>query len=235
MISSETSSLRAAAARNNAEWCALVCRSHGIPSSFGATVWRSAGRTPPYYPDVVTLRPDAALQDFLPGVGLRGYSIKDSFADLDLAVHGFVELFAAQWIYRPAGLRAPATSLRTQRVCAGELGAWQAAWHGGDDAPDVFRPALLGDSSVLVLGFRRGEELVGGVVLNRSVGVVGLSNLFAVDSRDVGEVWSSAIVAAGGYCPGLPVVGYEQREDVVEALASGFGVVGPLRVWVRGE
>jgi len=39
------------------------------------------------------------------------------------------------------------------------------------------RPALLGDSSVLVLGFRRGEELVGGVVLNRSVGVVGVSNL----------------------------------------------------------
>lgn len=230
-----TTSMLAAAARNNAEWCSSVCRSHGIRSSFGATVWRSAGPTPPYYPDVVTLHPDAALNDVLPDGGSSGYSIKDSFGVLDLAVHGFGELFTAQWIYRPAGLRVPATSLRTRRVSVGELRAWQTAWHGGDDAPDVFRPALLEDSSVLVLGFRRGEELVGGVVLNRSAGVVGLSNLFAVDGSDVGAVWASAVTAAGGYCPGLPVVGYEQGDDVVEAVAGGFSAVGPLRVWVRGE
>jgi hypothetical protein len=29
--------------------------------------------------------------------------VKDSFAALDLTSAGFVELFAAQWIHRPAG------------------------------------------------------------------------------------------------------------------------------------
>jgi hypothetical protein len=148
----ETTSIRAAAARNNADWCASVCRSHGIPNTYGEMAWRSARRTPPYYPDAVTLHHGAVPPDFLPEIDTTspGCSIKDSFATHDLTSYGFVELFTAQWIHHPAGLRAPAMpALRTEQVSTtAQLHAWQTAWHRGDETPDVFRPALIEDSSV---------------------------------------------------------------------------------------
>ncbi|HEX6872642.1 MAG TPA: hypothetical protein VF163_16210 [Micromonosporaceae bacterium] len=43
------------AARNNAEWCELVCRSHGIQTRYVDEAWVAGSRTPPFYPDAVTL------------------------------------------------------------------------------------------------------------------------------------------------------------------------------------
>jgi hypothetical protein len=40
---------------------------------------------------------------------------------------------------------------------------WQAAWYDGNQTPDVFRPALLDDPSVLVLALQDGDDLCGGV------------------------------------------------------------------------
>ena len=238
MASTWTTSIHAAAARNNAAWCATVCRSHGIPNTWGKSAWCSARRPPQYYPDAVTLRPDAAPTDFLPEIDTTSpaSSIKDSFAALDLASDGYVELFTAQWIHRPAGLPAPQTpTLRTDRVVTeDQLRDWQAAWHGGDATPDVFRPALLDDPSVLVLALHDGEHLSGGLVLNRSAGLVGLSNLFVADSGDAVAVWSSAITAAAEHFPGLPLVGYERGDDLEVAFASGFDALGTLRVWLHG-
>jgi hypothetical protein len=239
VTSTETAFVRVAAARNNADWCASVCRSHGIPNTFGETAWRSARRTPPYYPDAVTLHPDTVPTDFLSDIDTAspGCSIKDSFAALDLTSHGFVELFTAQWIHRPAGIPTPATPiLRTERVStAAQLHDWQAAWHGRDETPDVFRPALLDDPSVLVLALHNGEDRTGGAVLNHSSGLVGISNLFAVDSSDVAAAWSSAITATAHHFPGLPLVGYEHGDDLTHALASGFATLGPLRILLHGS
>lgn len=228
----------AAAARNNADWCAAVCRSHGTSSSFGEAAWIGARRTPPLYPDAVTLHPDAAPADFLPSIDTAspGCSVKDSFATLDLTSDGFVELFTAQWIHRPAALPAPTTptALRTEQVTtAPALCDWQAAWHGDGTPPDVFRPELLGDPSVLVLSFHDGDGLCGGAVLNGGTGPVGLSNLFAVDDADIAAVWSSAVTAAAEHFPGHPLVGYEHEEDLTPALAHGFAPLGPLRVWLH--
>jgi hypothetical protein len=199
--------------------------------------WFSASRTPPYYPDAVTLRRDAVPTDVLAEIDVSspGCSIKDSFASLDLTSNGFVELFTAQWIQRPAGLPAPETPpLKTERVCtAAELRDWQTAWSGDDATADVFRPALLDDPSVLLLAVHDGKEMSGGVALNRSSEVVGLSNIFAVDCKNIAVIWSSALTAAADHFPGLPVVGYEHGADLAPALASGFTVLGPLRVWLR--
>ncbi|MDT7785440.1 MAG: hypothetical protein QOF58_3859 [Pseudonocardiales bacterium] len=97
----------------------------------------------------------------------------------------------------------------------------------------MFRAALLDDPSVLVLALRQGEELAGGVVLNRGSGLVGLTNLFAVDDSEKTAVWSAAVAAAGARWPGVPLVGYESGDDLEYALASGFVALGPLRVWLR--
>ena len=236
MTSTGPTALLAAAIRNNAEWCAAVCRSHGITGTFDDRAWRSPRRTPPYYPDAVTLHSGAAPGDVLPGIDASpGCSVKDSHATLDLAPHGFTELFRARWIHRAADPAAPATPpLRTERVrTADRLRAWQDAWHGGDGVPDVFRPALLEDPAVLVLAFHDGKGLAGGAVLNRGAGMVGLSNVFAADGCEAAEVLSSAVAAARSHFPGLPLVGYEHGDGLGPALEGGFTVLGELRVWLR--
>lgn len=237
VTSVKTTALLASAVRNNAEWCAAVSRSHGITGTFDDRAWWSPHRTPTYYPDAVTLRPDALPGGFLPGVdSSSGCSVKDSYGTLDLTPHGFVELFAARWIHRAAGLPVPdAPVLRPERVLtADRLRAWQDAWHGGD-APDVFRPVLLEDPAVAVLAFHDGEDLAGGAVLNRSTGLVGVSSLFAVDGRDVDGIWSAAVATAAAHFPGLPLVGYEHGDDLGPALDGGFTVLGELRVWLRAS
>ncbi|WP_229758862.1 hypothetical protein [Peterkaempfera bronchialis] len=177
--------------------------------------------------------------DFLPGVDTAspGCSVKDSFATLDLTSYGFGVLFHAQWIHRPAGLPvAAAPGLRTERVAtAARLRDWQDAWHGGAGAPDVFRPALLDDPSVLVLAVLDGDDLAGGAVLNRGSGPVGVSNLYATDPGGTAAIWSSAITAAADHFPGLPLVGYERGDGLTPALAGGFTVLGPLRVWLHSS
>lgn len=230
--------IQALAARNNAGWCAAVCRSHGIPSTFGHVAWTSARRTPPLYPDAVTLRPEATPADVLPLIDTRspGCSVKDSFARLDLAAGGFEVLFTAQWIHRPAELPVPAPDPRAAPVStADELGSWQAAWHGRPNPPDVFRPSLLADPSVLVLALRESEQVLGGAVLNRGAGLVGLSNLFAADDREVADVWAAAVAEAAGRFPGLPLVGYEQASELDAALDCGFSALGTLRVWAQRD
>src|SRR5919199_2699420 len=77
------------AARNNAEWCDAFCRTHGIAGRFDDDAWWSAVRTPPFYPDAVTLMPGADAGRILARVdGGPGCSIKDSFSDLDLSGEG---------------------------------------------------------------------------------------------------------------------------------------------------
>lgn len=233
------------AARNNADWCAAVCRTHGIRGTFGPAAWTSARRTPPYYPDAVTLRGDARATDILPRIDTtRGCSVKDSFATLDLAAEGFVPLLTAEWIHRPAGrLVEPTPEPRVELVrTAEELVAWQAFWHGQPEPaepseptepPDVFRPALLADPAIRVVAMHRADDLAGGAVLSLGAGAVGVSNLFAVPGADLAGIWSAAITAAADHFPGLPLVGYQQGDDLRPALACGFTVLGPLRVWLR--
>lgn len=231
-----TTALLAAAVRNNAAWCAAMCRSHGLTGTFDDRAWRSPCRTPLYYPDAVTLRSGAEPDDVLPGIDVSpGCSVKDSYAALDLAPYGFTELFSAHWIHGAADLAAPADPpRRTECVrTADRLRDWQAAWHGGDGAPDVFRPALLDDPDVMVLTFHDADDLAGGAVLYRGAGVIGVSDLFAVEGREAADAWSSAIAAAGEHFPGLPLVGYEHGDDLAPALDSGFAVLSELRVWMH--
>ncbi len=174
-----------------------------------ARAWASAHRTPPLYPDAVTLTPEASAAELLPRVDTRspGCSVKDSFARLNLASAGFEVLFEAQWIHRPAGATAPApmADVRWDVVRDdNDLAAWAAAWSGepagsgrGDTAqrrPDngPFRSELLADDGTLFLRGRRGDTVVAGAVASPEGPVVGLSNVFAADGDPRGA-WAGVL------------------------------------------
>ncbi|MEU8011479.1 hypothetical protein [Micromonospora parva] len=155
--------VRVAAARNNAEWCDIVCGSHGLPGRTDADAWSVPRRSPQWYPDAVTLRPGVDAEALLARLDAGpGASVKDSFADLDLSGYGFRVLFDAQWIQRqpaPPPADAPLDRVSTPD----DLASWAAA-HGGGT---LFRPALLADPRVLVLA-RHDDRgvLTGGAVLS---------------------------------------------------------------------
>jgi hypothetical protein len=225
-----------AAVRNNAEWCAAMCRSHGVVGEFGPQAWAVPVRAPLYYPDAVTLVPGAdpaALVDRI-DTASPGASVKDGFADLDLTGAGFRVLFEAQWIHRPAGAPVTAPELGWSVVDDPEaLRTWAFAWDGGDGNADLFRPGLLADPATSVLaGYSADGRVAAGAVVSRSDRVVGVSNVFAADSG-ADTAWPVVLEAVHRTFPGLPVVGYERGPDLETAVRHGFEPVGPLRVWAR--
>ncbi|GAB3708465.1 hypothetical protein GCM10027598_12880 [Amycolatopsis oliviviridis] len=150
------------AARVNARWCDTVCRT----GTFTARVWKSQRRTPPLYPDAVTLTPDATVEDVLDGIDLSpGCAVKDSFACLDLAPAGFQLLFEATWITRTA--RMPL----------------EPGWSRVDDR--------FGDPSVAVW-----SDGVSGVTANRDGDFAGLSNLYTQGALDDAWRGATSAVAA---------------------------------------
>ncbi|WP_435854122.1 hypothetical protein [Streptomyces subrutilus] len=238
IITHDTQALLLAAARNNAVWCDAVCRAHGAVGTFGPDAWTSARRTPPLYPDAVTLTRGASPAALVAGIDTRspGCSVKDSFAALDLGPEGFRVLFEAQWIHRPAGPAGVVAGppLAWSAVAgAAELAEWEAAWDGA--APGLFGPALAtgGAAGDLVfLAGRSGGRIVAGAVANRTGPVVGVSNLFAHPDTTAGAAWAGTLTAVAARWPGLSVVGYESGDDLDAALRAGFTTLGPLRVWI---
>jgi hypothetical protein len=215
------------AARNNAEWCDLVCRTHGVGTRFEPDAWVALRRSPPLYPDAVTLTtgPAGALLGRVDSS--QGCSIKDSFATLDLSAAGFRVLFEAEWIHRRPPPQPTGGALRWSRVrTPDELLAWSAA-HGG-----VFGPALLDNPAVAILAARDEAGLVAGVIGNRSESVVGVSNFFATTAA-TDRAWAGAIAAVSAQFPGLPLVGYEHGSGLGAAHRAGFLSVGRLRVWLK--
>lgn len=220
--------LRALAAADNAAWCDRVCRSHGLTPTTG-DCWTSTGRTPPFYPDAVTLRPGLDPAAVLRRIDAGpGSSVKDSFADLDLAPAGFEVLFEARWLHRPPSAASATARAWTAVEDPGGLASWQQA-HG--TAP-ALRPALLGDPGVRVLARWEDGAVVAGAVASCSGAAVGVSNVFA---GDLDQAWRELPEVVSALFPGLPLVGCERGDALVAATTAGFTQTGPLRVWLRGE
>jgi hypothetical protein len=235
-VTSHEQALLRAAARNNAEWCAVMCRSHGLASRFGDQVWTAPARTPPFYPDAVTLAPGTDAGAVISRIDRSrpGASVKDSFADLDLTRAGFEVLFDAQWLHRPADAPLPQSDLTCATVRdADELRRWARAWDRGEGHQDLFRPELLDDADTTVLAaYDLHGSVTAGAVASRSERVVGISNLFAVDGGS-DTAWPAVLHAVHDLFPALPVVTYDRGDDLAAALRHGFEALGALRVWLR--
>ncbi|MEU3959924.1 hypothetical protein AB0F42_08885 [Streptomyces buecherae] len=215
-----------------------MSRSHGLAGEFGTDAWSAPARTPLYYPDAVTLAPGADRATLVSRIdtGAPGATIKDSFADLDLTEAGFHVLFDAQWLHRPASAPARASDLPWEVVSdPATLRAWALAWDAGDGNADLFRPELLDDPATFVLAGQSADGRVrAGAVASRSDQVVGVSNVFGLDGGP-DAAWPGVLDAAHKLFPTLPVVGYEQGEDLTVAVRHGFEPVGPLRIWLHSR
>jgi hypothetical protein len=217
------------AADNNARWCDLVCRSHGIPTAFQYGLWVALRRSPDLYPDAVTLIPGLATEDVLRSVqDGPGCSVKDSFDALDLAPMGFDELFRAQWIFREPAPSRPNTALAWTVVETDEA---FREWTRAAGLSGIFRSSLLRNPSVRILAVHGPNGLTAGAVANRTGPVVGVSNVFTTTIA-ADEAWAGIPHALAVVFPSLPLVGYEQEEDLQAALGGGFTEVGALRVWL---
>src|SRR5689334_6448021 len=151
----------ASAVVDNARWCHLVCSTNGIVGRFDEDAWVGPRRTPPMYPDAVTLRGNLSIEALLSRIdATAGCSIKDSFSALDLTAEGFEALFDAQWLWRSAAPRPAASALSWERVeRPDDLRSWSLE-HGGRS---TFSPALLDEPSVTILAARdvRGDSQPG--------------------------------------------------------------------------
>ena len=157
----------------NAAWCDLV-----RPGQFRPRAWTSPSRPPRYYPDAVTLTPDATADDILPFVdGSAGCSVKDSFATLDLP--GFSVLFEATWIACGPGVPEPGWQRVTEHgfplddsVAVLSRGAAGVVAHRGDGVVGLSNfsgPARAWPGAVAavaaafpgrpVVGYEHGEDL----------------------------------------------------------------------------
>ena len=214
------------AVRNNASWCDLVCRSHGIETSFGPDLWVTAERAPNLYPDAITLREQAAEESVLTAITPGpGASVKDSYATLDLGAHGFDELFEARWItHDPSPAQGSDwTIVRTEN----ELAEWTRA----AGLTDILTPELLGTQEVRFLAARDEHGISAGAIANLTGSVVGVSNLFATTiAHD--DAWAAISAAVGAVFPDAVLVGYEHGTGLRAAIAAGFSDLGPLRVWL---
>jgi hypothetical protein len=234
------------AARNNAEWCDTVCRSHGHPGKFEGAVWFDPHETPRFYSNVITLSGSTrsaeqlrCIQDLL-AAGLQGeWTVKDSFCALDLAALGFRVLFQAEWMYRPCSLQKPGarpTGVRWARVGNGaDLAHWERAWDRElhtEETPRIFLPTLLAEDDHAVIAGYQGDDIVAGCIASRSSAVVGMSNIF-VPRHDALTFRAGCIAAVMDLVPELPMVGYERGEGLAAAETLGFEPAGPLRVWIR--
>lgn len=217
-----------------------MCRTHGVPGRFDPDAWVNPRRAPPYYPDAVTLAPTASGPSLLERIDTIApdCSIKDSFATLDLGPFGFSVVHEADWICREPQASAPAPSAGVRWIAlqtATDLSAWASAWDGHGAPDGLFRPALLRDPSVTILGGFVDGSVVAGAIANRTGDdIVGLSNVFASDG-DLEGAWSGSLGYLATAFPAPTIVGYATGQALAIAHRRGFRSAGLLRVWSKDD
>ena len=233
-----------AAVHNNAAWCDTICRAHGGRCDFGNSAWLNRAKSPPLYPNMITLTPGpsrvhlASIKDLVAEQLPPGWSVKDSFASLDLTSMGFRVLFSAAWLDRD-----PTAGTKRNRALGvfvirrkSQFVEWQTQWdrssvNSGALASKLFSLQLLTIPDLAFIACHRDGEVVGGAVANRSAGVIGLTNVFHRDGEAL-DVLDAVVGASLDRFGPLPLVGYLQPNELERWEHVGFVTIGRLRVWV---
>lgn len=213
------------AARNNADWYAMMWDIRGLRYRRDAFGFVAVDPPPAYHGWVVAL-PGAPIRTLIaPLLEKPGFGVKDAAGLEDLSALGLTSLFDASWIWHPPLISHRTDGWEEVTTTAG-LAAWEDAWRVTSPTDQrQFPDAILDRTDVAIWGRRVGSGYDAGVIANLSEDCVGLSNLFGAAARPA----ATALCATFG--AGKPVVGYEREDDLAQALAAGWRVSGPLRVW----
>lgn len=201
-------------------------------------------QTPVYYSNLVTLTADWKPDEIFEKIDEKfekeswlKWSIKDSFAVLDLAKYGFSRLFDAQWIYLEAEKFTPLRQSKRLRFAIidneSELAAWRIAWDTDEKiGKEIFSPKLLSNPKVYFLAGYRDGEIFCGCLVNKSDSVLGISNFFAPDNQIY--CWSEIIRFIFSSIEKRDIVGYERNVRARELEKTlNFERVGSLIVWLK--
>lgn len=216
------------AARNNADWYAMMFDVHGLRYHRTAEVFCAIDTPPPYHSWATLTAADPQVDDlFAPYRDHPHFGLKDACDQRDWSDYGLRVLFKASWIWAAPDFNA-ATTDWVQITNASELTKWEQAWRNtSPSAHEQFPAPILDRPDVRIWGRQTDAGYDAGVIANLSADCVGLSNCFGRD----------ALPAAATLCTGfggaLPVAGYEQGAELQSALHTGFEETGPLAVWVK--
>lgn len=225
------------AADNNADLCAAIFKANRLRFERDEVSLLCLDSSPLYYPSMVTLDPDATVEQRLRieriyGQGSNVVSVKDSFACLDLSDLGFSTLLSASWIWRePITCTAPDNWMLVDN--SADLSAWHSAWrlNSANDLM-VFPNECLNDPNLVFLMRKQGNTIEAGCLGNLSGEAVGLSNVFDNCVRDE-TTWGEAADALSAICDNRPIVGYEEGTRLTAARMARFDIVGELHILIR--
>ena len=221
---------------NNISWCSKICGLHGSQGERTDELWTNRHKSPPYYPNIITAKPDCqtivlAAVEKCRQVGITGtWGIKDSFGDLDLTGHGFVKAIDGNWFVRKPLAPMYSSSIDWRIVRESELDHWVSAWHGMEGAaPDIFKPEVLHETTIAIVARFSESAIIAGGIFDRSEGVSGLSNWFGPPNNGgVPDGLLDAVPSARLQ----PTVCWSDMP--VETMAtSGFAPIGPMAVWIN--
>ncbi|MDQ0886632.1 hypothetical protein QFZ81_001720 [Paenibacillus sp. V4I9] len=214
---------------NNIVWCGVICELHGLTQTSSERVWGLLSKAPELYPDIITFSRHATSEEVKDFISNREiFSIKDSFANLNMVPFGFKVLFEAKWIYH-----APVTDVNYVQtgwvVVSSEKDL--AKWTFASELQKVIKPKLLDQIDVKIFMHEINGE-ISGFIANLSANAVGITNVFSNSNK---IIWSDVVPIVSTYFPGIPMVGYENGDDLTSALLSGWTTIGPLRVWIKSN
>jgi hypothetical protein len=220
------------AIQNNAEWCLRIWKCHGLRTFQEENLWFCPDKVPDFYPNVVTMQQGEAdiIRDITKvhaQCASQGFSVKDSFAEVDLGKLELHRLFDGNWLYlSPENKKSAVTDLDWAPVLSdAELSVWEAQWDGREEGREsIFLPALLTDPSVEFWAGRSEGEIKAGFISNVTGPVVGISNTFGL--------YEECVTHAACQFSNFGIVTYEDIGSVPEATSTGFEVIGDLTVWV---
>lgn len=216
------------AVRNNAVWCDTICRSHNANGEFLKNVWINNNVVPRFYPNVITLNPHLDdISEFLKQITLPSFTIKDCYNSLKVDKQAYSILFEAEWIVQIAPLLENAENWKIIKTPE-ELEAWELAWNNNVAEERIFLPTLLDDSHVFFLAKYENEQIISGTIANIASGVIGLSNVFGNNEND--NLYRESSFFIRNNISQLPIVGYENEENLKQAKTAGFSGIGKLKV-----